>query len=120
MRTAAIVIDNFLSEDKWEYICNEVLSSSYLKTDTFREWKDSLYEKIIEWIQEKAKEIAPELWEAHTNYVDETLLKLYEKGLMQVEYDENLEATLHLSPEGQKIAKEMGLIQMDMPEPPND
>jgi hypothetical protein len=39
---------------------------------------------------------------------------------MQVEYDENLEATLHLSPEGQKIAKEMGLIQMDMPEPPND
>ncbi len=76
--------------------------------------------ELIFAIQEKAKEIAPELWEAHTNYVDETLLKLYEKGLMQVEYDENLEATLHLSPEGQKIAKEMGLIQMDMPEPPND
>jgi hypothetical protein len=76
--------------------------------------------ELIFAIQEKAKEVAPELWEAHANYVDETLLKLYEKGLMQVEYDENLEATLHLSPEGQKIAKEMGLIQMDMPEPPND
>ena len=71
-------------------------------------------------ISEIAKEVAPELWEAHVNYVDESLVKLYEKGLMQVEYDENLEATLHLSPEGQKIAKEMGLIQMDMPEPPND
>jgi len=76
--------------------------------------------ELIFAIHEKAKEVAPELWEAHINYVDESLLKLYEKGLMEVEYDENLEATLHLSPEGQKFAKEMGLIQMDMPEPPND
>ena len=76
-----------------------------------------------EWIfaiHEKAKEIAPELWEAHIRYVDENLLKLYEKGLMQVEYNENLEAMLHLSPEGQKLAKEMGLIQIDLPEPPNN
>lgn len=71
-------------------------------------------------IHESAKEIAPELWEAHINYVDASLLKLYEEGLMEVEYDENLEATLHLSPEGQQLAKEMGLIQMDMPEPPNN
>jgi len=76
--------------------------------------------ELIFAIDEKAKDIAPELWEAHTSYVDETLVKLYEKGLMEVEYDENLEATLHLSPEGQKLAKELGLIQMDMPEPPND
>lgn len=71
-------------------------------------------------INEKAKEVAPELWEAHIRYVDESLLKLYEKGLMKVEYDENLEATLHLSPEGHRLAREMGLIQMDMPQPPND
>jgi len=71
-------------------------------------------------IHEKAKDVAPELWEAHINYVDESLLRLYEKGLMHVEYDENLEATLHISPEGQQLAKQMGLIQMDMPEPPND
>jgi len=76
--------------------------------------------EIIYAIEDKAKELAPELWEAHIRYVDESLMKLYEKGLMEVEYDENLEATLHISPEGQKIAKEMGLIQMDMPEPPND
>ena len=71
-------------------------------------------------INEKAREVAPELWQAHMQHVDESLLKLYEKGLMQVEYDENLEATLHLSPEGQRLARQMGLIQMDMPEPPND
>ena len=75
--------------------------------------------EIIYAIEDKAKEIAPELWEAHIRYVDESL-KLYEKGLLQVEYDENLEAMLHISPEGQKIAKEMGLIEMNLPEPPNN
>jgi hypothetical protein len=39
---------------------------------------------------------------------------------MEVEYDENLEATLHLSPEGQRLAKQMGLIEMDFPDIPND
>jgi hypothetical protein len=76
--------------------------------------------EIIYSIEEKAKEIAPELWEAHMKYVDESLMELYEKGLVQVEYDENLEAMLHISPEGQKIAKEMGLIEMNLPEPPNN
>lgn len=66
-------------------------------------------------IHEKAKEVAPELWQAHIDYVDESMLKLYEAGLMEVEYDENLEATLHLSPEGYKVAKEMGLIELDLP-----
>ena len=76
--------------------------------------------EIIYAIEDKAKEIAPELWGAHIRYVDESLMKLYEKGLLQVEYDENLEAMLHISPEGQKIAKEMGLIEMNLPEPPNN
>jgi len=76
--------------------------------------------EIIYAIEDKAKELAPELWEAHIRYVDESLMKLYEKGLMEVEYDENLEATLHLSVEGHRLAKEMGLIQIDMPRPPND
>lgn len=71
-------------------------------------------------ISESAKEIAPELWEAHTRYVDDSLMKLYEQGLLEVEYDENLEAILHLTPEGHKIAKEMGLIEIELPEPPND
>ena len=71
-------------------------------------------------INEKSKEIAPELWQAHIDYVDSAMMKLYEEGLMEVEYDENLEATLRLSPEGHKIAKEMGLIEMDIREIPND
>jgi hypothetical protein len=71
-------------------------------------------------INESAKDSAPELWEAHMHYVDKALLELYMDGHMQVEYDENLEATINLSPEGYKIAKEMGILPMEMPEMPND
>ena len=76
--------------------------------------------ELIFSISEDAKDLAPELWEAHINYVDKSLLELYEAGLIQVEYDENLEATFHISEEGQKIAKEKGLIEIDFPEIPND
>jgi hypothetical protein len=63
--------------------------------------------------QEMDKEYAPELWQSHIDYVDKSLMNLYEAGLAEIEYDEDLQATIHLSPEGQKLAKEMGMIEID-------
>ena len=60
-----------------------------------------------------AQEIAPELWEAHTSFVDATLVDLFEKGLLDIEYDENLEAHMELSEEGKRVAKELGLIELE-------
>jgi hypothetical protein len=71
-------------------------------------------------INENAKDLAPELWQSHLDYVDKSIMELYEAGLVEIEYDENLEATIHISPEGQRIAKEKGLIELDMPDIPND
>ena len=77
--------------------------------------------EIIYAISEDAKELAPELWQSHIEYVDRSLVELYEQGLIEIEYDENLEAIMHISPEGQKIAREKGLIEMDInPDIPND
>lgn len=70
--------------------------------------------EMIYSISEDAKTLAPKLWQSHTEYVDRSLMELYEQGLVEVEYDENLEAILHISPEGQRIAKEKGLIEIDM------
>jgi len=63
--------------------------------------------------EELAKELAPELWESHVKYVDKSLIELYEAGLVEIEYNEDLQAILHVTPEGQKIAKEKGLIEID-------
>jgi hypothetical protein len=64
-------------------------------------------------ITDKAKEVAPELWQAHIEYVDESLMELFELGFIEVTYDENLEAHLNVSEAGKKLAKEMGLIETD-------
>jgi Mn-dependent DtxR family transcriptional regulator len=76
--------------------------------------------EMIYSITELAKDIAPELWQSHIEYVDKSLMELYEEGLVEVEYDENLEATLHLTEEGKKIAKLRGLVEMDFKDIPND
>ena len=77
--------------------------------------------EIIYAISDSAKELAPELWQSHIEYVDKSLIELYEQGLVEIEYNEKLEATIHITPEGQKIAREKGLIEMDLnPDIPND
>ena len=77
--------------------------------------------EMIYSISENAKDLAPELWQSHLDYVDKSLLELYEAGLVEIEYDEDLQATIHISPEGKRIAKEKGLIEMDLNQDiPND
>lgn len=76
--------------------------------------------EIVFAINESAKELAPELWQAHSEYVDNTLVSLYQAGHLKVDYDENLEAMISLSEEGIKIAKEKGILPVDMPDTPNN
>lgn len=71
-------------------------------------------------ITEKAKELAPELWEAHIEHIDESLIALYEMDLIEVEYDDNLEAIIRIKPEGYQMAKDMGLVEYDSKETPNN
>jgi hypothetical protein len=63
-------------------------------------------------ITDSAKELAPELWEAHEDHVNSTLLELYEKGLINVSYDESLEAIIEITPEGMNVIKASGLIDI--------
>ena len=65
-------------------------------------------------ITEKAKILAPELWQAHEDHVNESLVHLYEKGLISVTYNDDLEAIIEMSDEGKKLAKKMGLIEMEI------
>jgi DNA-binding PadR family transcriptional regulator len=73
-------------------------------------------------ITEKAREIAPELWEAHEEHINNSLMRLYKEGLINVTYNEDLEAVIEMSPEGHRVARELGLIEIDMPDQdiPND
>jgi DNA-binding PadR family transcriptional regulator len=68
--------------------------------------------EIIYAITELAEELAPELWESHIEHIDKSLIELYKEGLLSIDYDENLDVTFTLSPEGHKKAKEYGLVEI--------
>lgn len=71
-------------------------------------------------ITPKAKVVAPDLWQAHMEHVDEILQELYKDGLIDVEYDENLEATFRLNDKGFEAIQKLGLFPMDTKDIPND
>lgn len=69
--------------------------------------------EIVFKVTDRAKQLAPELWKAHADYVDQTLLDLYSKDLISVEYDENLQATISLTEEAKKIIEDKGIMPLD-------
>ena len=69
--------------------------------------------ELIFVINETAKDLAPELWQAHSEYVDNTLMEMYKKDLIDIEYNEDLEATIHMSKEGYNFAKERGILPIE-------
>jgi hypothetical protein len=67
-------------------------------------------EAIFELNEDVTSELAPDLWNAHEDYVESELIDLVNNDLMQVEYDENLRATYNFTEEGYQIAKSKGII----------
>jgi predicted transcriptional regulator len=41
-------------------------------------------------------------------------------GLVNITYDENLNATFELTEEGKKVSKDFGIIELDNPDIPNN
>ncbi len=63
MRTAAIVIDNFLESHQWQGIQEKIASGNYLNVSDFEESKNSPYGEILIMLSDKLKEI--DLWQDH-------------------------------------------------------
>ena len=70
-------------------------------------------EAIFELNEDVTPLLAPDLWEAHEQYVESELIDLLNSDLMQVEYDEDLRVTYNFTEEGYNIAKQKGIIPLD-------
>jgi len=105
-----------MEDEEYQYKLEEYIASGVVELVGMDEDGELIYR-----ITDKAETEAPELWASHREYVDNGLIALFEKGLIAVEYDENLEAIISLSPEGYEEAKQLGLIDFDMDQDiPND
>jgi len=54
--------------------------------------------EILFTVTEKAKYLAPDLWEAHVKFIDKALLDLFNKNLINVEYNSNVAGSMPASP----------------------
>lgn len=83
----------------------------YLVEHGAAEWDgmDQYGERMFKFNMDKLGEVMPELYSQIMQDLDETLLSLFEKGLVNVDYNEDLEAYIHISEEGKKVMKEMGI-----------
>ena len=59
------------------------------------------------------EEVFPEFFKIHMEEVDETILSLYEKGLVDVEYDENLVARFSLTEKGERVTDQLIMGRID-------
>ena len=57
---------------------------------------------------DKLKVIMPPLYESIMKEIDDDLLLLYKEGLVEIEYNENLEALFKVTEKGQEVFKAMG------------
>jgi len=87
----------------------------YLVDHGAAEWDgiDAYGERMFRFNMEVLAVVMPELWQQVMEDVDNTLLELFEAGLANVEYDENLLATISLTEQGEQALKALGI---DFPE----
>jgi predicted transcriptional regulator len=48
------------------------------------------------------------------------MMQLYEMGLVNITYDEDLNVVFELTEEGKKVSKDFGIIEMNNPDIPNN
>ena len=68
-----------------------------------------IYQKLM-------KEYCPELLEVFNEDLEESLMDLFDKGLVDVQYNENLEAIFSVSNEAIDEIEKYGFYHMDDPE----
>ena len=66
--------------------------------------------------QKLMKEYCPELLEVFNEDLEESLMDLFDKGLVDVQYNENLEAIFSVSNEAIDEIEKYGFYHMDDPE----
>ena len=71
-------------------------------------------------ITDKAKELAPDLWEVHHEMIDDALIGLFEQGLIEVEYDEDLNANMRISDEARQVMYQLGYVDMENLDDPDN
>ena len=83
----------------------------YLVSQGAAEWDgiDQSGERMFKFNMPVLKEIMPDLYAEIMGDIDNTMLDLFQKGLIDIEYDENLEAMFKISEQAREILSDLGM-----------
>lgn len=87
---------------------NEIMEYLVSEGAAFLDGVDENGEAIYKFDMEMLEEVMPDMYEVLMNDMDEQLIHLYKKGLINVTYDEELNAILEVSEEGKQALIENG------------
>ena len=65
-------------------------------------------DRLMSFDMDKLKNTHPELHEVIIEDINSSIIDLYDKGLVEVEYDEDLKATFTISDEGKELLESLG------------
>jgi hypothetical protein len=93
-----------MSDDNLPFFDNAEKMIGWLESKGAVEWVgvDENGEATFSFDLDVLKEVYPPLYEDVMKDIDQDLMNLYELGLIEIEYDENLNANFRLSEEGKK------------------
>lgn len=86
----------------------EIMEYLVAEGAAFLDGMDEDGEVIYGFNMEVLEEVMPELYQVLMNDMDDVLIDLYKKDLIEVSYDENLNAQITISPEGKQILWQAG------------
>ncbi len=73
-------------------------------------------EPVYKFDMDVLEEVMPELHQSMIDDMDKVLLDLFEKGLIDISYDENLNAEMTISEEGKEALEKAGFDMSDSEE----
>jgi len=94
-----------MSDEETELIIQYLVD----KGAAFWDGMDQYGERMYRFNMDVLVKVMPELYDQIMADVDETLISLFEAGLASVEYNEDLEALITLTPEGEEVLRKMGM-----------
>lgn len=97
-------MEDYLSDDEHRELMDYLISEGAAILDGIDEYGEPVYMFDMEVLDE----VMPDLHQVLINDMDKVLLDLYEKGLIEVSYDEDLNAQMSVSEEGKKALMEAG------------
>ena len=83
----------------------------YLVSQGAAEWDgmDEYGERMFRFNLDVLKEVMPELYNEIMGDVDSVMMELFQQGLVDIEYTENLEAMFKISEKAKQILDELGI-----------